>query len=412
MMTSTLTETTRPMQSIQSSFRPDPATMCSPSLRMPRRREVAIAPRQFKSILRRRSGSTIIIPQHKQKQKGGVVNDNYNKKKIKENSSQISSNSLRKRPTKRTVRSDSIARQVQFSRHAEMYFYSLPPRQDEDKGNGSRKKESNLFWYTDREITQWKVEALNFMRSTSNIFDIFSIFGERKASFYSHPSLKVAEGDTFVHEGNRDLNNLLKSQIRRVLVVDTNQDLLDCIVRGVRQIMPHDVSISTASSSTDAKFQVQKYLDKDYSSNTKEGDDADPVEWSPVGFDVIIVGEKLERNMEGTTNVSGTTVLSWINKVSTLISWINKVSSESGGFGLAEKNNYYQEVKGTTFSMSNREPLLIGTSSFLSGDSERLTKSGVDYLWGSPPPTMDASLRNELLMTLLNKRGISSVVIG
>mmetsp|Transcript_23929 Transcript_23929/g.35147 ORF Transcript_23929/g.35147 Transcript_23929/m.35147 type:complete len:90 (-) Transcript_23929:207-476(-) len=52
-----------------------------------------------------------------------------------------------------------------------------------------------------------------------------------------------------------------------------------------------------------------------------------------------------------------------------------------------------------------RLPLLIGVSAYLKEDEKKLLKSGSDFVWGKPPPTMDYKLQNEILTTLLKMRG-------
>ena len=52
-----------------------------------------------------------------------------------------------------------------------------------------------------------------------------------------------------------------------------------------------------------------------------------------------------------------------------------------------------------------RLTLIIGVSARLEEHRVRLEKAGADCVWGKPPPEMNATLRNDLLRTLMKKRG-------
>jgi hypothetical protein len=49
--------------------------------------------------------------------------------------------------------------------------------------------------------------------------------------------------------------------------------------------------------------------------------------------------------------------------------------------------------------------LIIGVSTRVVDDRERLETAGADIVWGKPPPEMNATLRNSLLRTIMTKRG-------
>lgn len=59
-----------------------------------------------------------------------------------------------------------------------------------------------------------------------------------------------------------------------------------------------------------------------------------------------------------------------------------------------------------------RKSLKIGVSVSLGEDCESLRKGGADIFWSKPPPKPSNGLRNQVLNTLINKRGKTFFICG
>lgn len=187
---------------------------------------------------------------------------------------------------------------------------------------------------------------------------------------FSSPALRITRDDQIVVGGSQEFQSLLETNITRALIVESNEKFLQLYARCMNEILPH-VTIFTATN-------AQHALDV-FKQNLSSGD--------PFPFDLVLVNHRLcgggedmhEYNSNNNFSSSGSDILSNIQQM--------------------EIDNKYQ-------------PLLIGTSVKLKEDSCKLVRSGADFLWGVPPPPVNAKLRNEILMALLNKRagGQSDVV--
>jgi CheY-like chemotaxis protein len=144
-----------------------------------------------------------------------------------------------------------------------------------------------------------------------------------------------------------------QSEIRRILLIDPHEICLDLYKKGFSLMYPYAL-VKTASSSADALALLEQ---------------------EELGFDIILVEERLKRIGKDDVYGSGSTLLGKL--------------LEDGRF---KKTGY-------------NAPLVIGVSAHLDLDKERLEQNGADIVWPKPPPTMNASLRKDLLRCLLTKRG-------
>ena len=80
-----------------------------------------------------------------------------------------------------------------------------------------------------------------------------------------------------------------------------------------------------------------------------------------------------------------------------------------------ESSNCSSQSPNSLESNSDKEQrvsLRIGVSANMSEDCDCLRRGGADLLWAKPPPKPSNHLRNQLLNTLLNKRGKSIFICG
>lgn len=149
------------------------------------------------------------------------------------------------------------------------------------------------------------------------------------------------------------LESSLHREIRRILMVDPHDIFLALFSKRLHQAMPHPVEILTAHSSDEALDLCSKH-----------------------SFDVIITEERLSlfhRHTGGTKVTSGSALLGHL------------------------RQHAPQQFQST---------LLIGVSAHWQTDHATMVNSGADYCWSkAPAPTLNKAMLEELLHTLLMKRG-------
>jgi len=316
---------------------------------------------------------------------------------------------------KKNMDRDLDVRTVRFNPRVGVQLYSsiFPKKKCAEKNSkisNEPMSKPNSTWYTNRELTSFRLEALAVVRQHENNFG--SSKNNRKPLF-KYPALKVVKGDRHYIEGSDELKMLLKMHIKRVLIIEPHPIFCDIYVRSIKKMFPH-VSISTAKNSVDAVKQIDQMpnLEEKITIEKKRRSDS---------FDIIIVEERLSgqriycENKENVVNsptkksLSGSEIL---RKIKTLCSSNEKKSRYDNHVVSSQYNDERKIHYSDLMCASNRLPLLIGTSSYLGEDCPQLARSGADVLWGKPPPKMDEVLRNELLTTLLQKRGLSDVICG
>ena len=148
------------------------------------------------------------------------------------------------------------------------------------------------------------------------------------------------------------LQGLLQHEIRRILMVDPHDIFLTLFSKRLQQAMPHPVEILTAHSSDEALDLCSKQ-----------------------SFDVIIAEERLSlfhRHTGGAKVTSGSALLGHLRQHSP---------------------KQFQHA------------LLIGVSAHWQSDHATMVQSGADCCWSkAPPPTLNKTMLEELLHTLLLKR--------
>lgn len=283
------------------------------------------------------------------------------------------------------------------------YLSILPPKICTLKNSNANESttKSDPTWYTAQELALFRLEASSLVRQYKTKFGCY------RKSFFTYPALKVIDGDRLYIEGSHELKALMMTHVRSVLIVEPHPTFLDIYVRSIKNMLPH-VSISTAKDSVDAIKQIDQMsnLGNKYTIETKKKKD---------NFDIIIVEERLGKQRIDCGNKENYIISP--NKSfsgSEILRRIRSLNNSNENQIISSRCNPKCAIicNDDLVCASNRIPLLIGTSSFLGEDCRTLTQSGADVLWGKPPPKMDEVLRNELLTTLLQKRGLSDVVCG
>jgi hypothetical protein len=129
-----------------------------------------------------------------------------------------------------------------------------------------------------------------------------------------------------------------------------------------------------------------------------------------LGYDIVIAEEHLQRGPTEECNSDQTVDkkndgmhASNFLTGSELLRHINDVESRCINCQLASDTNH---------EGMPRKSLKIGTSVNLSEDCELLRRGSADLMWPKPSPVPSSCLRNQLLNTLLAKRGKSVFVCG
>lgn len=153
-------------------------------------------------------------------------------------------------------------------------------------------------------------------------------------------------------------------EIRRILVVDPNDLCLKLFTKALKKILPR-VVVATAATSEEAV----KYVDQ------RSGRGS-------CGFDVIIVEERLNRQQKDSPHLT---------------------SKHSGSILFQQLAEI--ELNGLEVAVKAFKSLFIGVSANPGKDKDSMIQSGADFVWSKPPPRADENMRNQILQTLLQKRG-------
>jgi CheY-like chemotaxis protein len=150
------------------------------------------------------------------------------------------------------------------------------------------------------------------------------------------------------------LDLLLRKEIRRILMVDPHDIFLQLFSKRLQEILPH-VEILKAHSSEEA-LQI---LSTTTSSSTR--------------FDIIITEERLSLFHKHKNGKSGSALLAHL------------------------RQHYPQQY---------HQSLLIMVSAHWQADHAAMAQSGADYCWSkAPPPVLHPARLEEMIHTLLHKRG-------
>jgi hypothetical protein len=214
-------------------------------------------------------------------------------------------------------------------------------------------------------------------------------------ALFAEPILHVTDEDAIVHDRSATFFKIAYKMVRRVLIVDSSQAMIELMRENILSMFPH-VAVDLALTSEDA---LSRMLIN--SSGTVASHE----------YDIVIVDEHCHNYLEGSehkededsehpASMTGSQLLKLIN------------DSESNHSSQSESNHSSQNSKESRSEAKHRRSLMIGVSTELSEDCESLRRGGADLLWSKPPPKPSNCLRNQLLNTLLSKRDKSVFICG
>lgn len=209
----------------------------------------------------------------------------------------------------------------------------------------------------------------------------------RDRALYADPCLQFTDEDSLVHDGSNKFFGIVARQMRRVLIVDNSPTALKLFRRHVLCMFPH-VQVDVATSAEEALDKIE----------------IDPKR-ACLNYDMMIVEERLQRGRSSDAEELDLTG-------SELLRLVNEMESSASSDGT---NHIKQE--GSRRAKPSRAPsrrsLKIGVSVSLGEDCESLrNEGGADLFWSKPPPKPSNSLRNQVINTLLGKRGKSVYICG
>lgn len=275
-------------------------------------------------------------------------------------------------------------------------------------------------WYSHSEIDRFKHEAImrirnwTLRRRTRAMSDEIiatgtgrvinrgagAPFDKNLRALYTNPALRSdaedEEDDIYIMD-HRRRHELLK-EIRTVLIVDSHDIFLSLLAKDIKSMLPH-VKVITAYTVQEAihRMDVAKSIDGNECTH---------------GFDLIVIEERLKQGMGRYRSISlPNNVEPSRTDPSSGSALIRKIAHQVES--MSNDNVQDNTSDGTIATRPNtdsyRFPLVIGMSAYLQQDGKMLKESGADIVWGKPPPTMDETLRNEILRSIMMKRNRSNI---
>jgi hypothetical protein len=256
----------------------------------------------------------------------------------------------------------------------------------------------------------------------------------RKKALFSLPILSsIVDGSLPKVEGS-DYQLLLESQVKNILCVDPNKQILDLFEKSMNLIFPH-ARVTTTQNGEEALRLITAELQRGYGSLAQHRN-----------FDIIIVEQRLYPSLKNVAQTRDTTGLTPAASCCNMA----EVSSDDGHRRVLRKPNSFNYVEtmrrapdgtvnmfgsellraicemedevfedaardknsSTTYeamaaAISSRiewRALLIGVSAQPDRDAKTLRENGADFVWGKPIPSVGGALRNQLLSAIISKR--------
>jgi hypothetical protein len=256
----------------------------------------------------------------------------------------------------------------------------------------------------------------------------------RKKALFSLPVLSSIIDGALPNAEGGDYQLLLESQVKNILVVDPNKQILDLFCKSINLIFPH-ARLTTTQNGEEALRLITAELQRGYGSLAQQRN-----------FDIIIVEQRLYPSLKNASQTRDTTGLT----PATSCCNIAEASSDDGHYRVLRKPNSFNYVEtmrrapdgtvnmfgsellraicemedevfkdatrdknsSTTYeamasAISSRiewRALLIGVSAQPDRDAKTLRENGADVIWGKPIPSVGDALRNQLLSALISKR--------
>lgn len=228
-------------------------------------------------------------------------------------------------------------------------------------------------WYTDDDMDRFRKmvleRILRYQSSTEIIGTGTGRTIQRSVArwtgpIYSHAALTLdGENDNDAYMKQK----VLEKELSRVMIVDPHDMCLNLFAKTIKRIMPRGTNIATATSSEEALKLLEQGK----------------------RFDMIIVEERLGLfHRQNSASKMG-------------------IAQRSNSFCTELTSSGSALIKLLSKSPLTSNSLLIGVSAHLKEDKAELQKSGADFCWTKPPPTIDEDLLGLLLKTVLTKRGRS-----
>jgi hypothetical protein len=250
--------------------------------------------------------------------------------------------------------------------------------------------ERESTWYTTKDLEGFKQEAVQrILQYTEQQSKLVHIQGPPPCSsraLYSHVALQALDGelDTTTSIDPRFRQAVLENEIRSILLVDPHDIYLKLFTKSLKIALPH-VTVTACTSSEEAMEHLEPATTAGLGSTA-------PVKKRR--FDIIIIEERLKifhrqhRNGGATQRNGG--------------EYSSAKECHASGSALLRSLSSVGD--------SHSKSVFIGVSARLAEDGARLKESGADFCWAKPPPPMNPVLMDDLLKTLLLKRGRSTVV--
>lgn len=293
-------------------------------------------------------------------------------------------------------------------------------------------------WYDDAELEFLKHETIllaqEYLLAHPKQAEMYSrakldpVTGTmRKKALYSLPVLSMLGDESIPDQDGHEYEDLLKRQVKSILIVDPNKAILDLFAKSMHSMFPK-ASISKTQSGDEALKLVSTALGKSRGN-------------TPVyhrNYDIIVVEQRLyncEETERKTLSFRGVSprdsvkqTFSALSKPSSsfserLLKFDGSIPSKTvlGSDLLAniqalERKEFEDSQKNKQLSSKRSESsrictnsfhwraLLIGVSVKPDCDAEVLRKAGADIVWGKPIPRVGDALRNQLLKSLVAKR--------
>lgn len=245
----------------------------------------------------------------------------------------------------------------------------------------------------------------------------------RKKALFSLPVLSSTMDETAPLPGHKEYEQLLKSHVKTILIVDPNKAILDLFCKSMHSMFPTAI-LYKAQSGEEALQLVVASLQQEQGTIR--------------GFDVIIVEQRLLRNelpaysnfssLRSLHEIEGKVTARTVRKPGSFFSESYRSTvpcTELDGSQVMQliqrlENDAFNEqpvgsdVSSQTCKTSEanvlcskplpRRALLIGVSMQPDRDAKDFQLAGADIVWGKPIPKIGDALRNQLLHTLVIKR--------
>lgn len=285
-------------------------------------------------------------------------------------------------------------------------------------------------WYNDSELDRLKYDTILLAQEyllthpdqaeQYNRAALDPVTGTfRKRALFSLPVLSSTDDEGLPSPDHKEYEQLLKSQVKTILIVDPNKAILDLFCKSLHSMFPTAILFKTQSGE-EALQLVVAALQRHNGTHR--------------GFDVIIVEQRLfqierpgnnkTKSLQSLPHMDGACA---VRKPSSFSESCGSTHLHSGlrGSEVIEKIQQLEEVafedqpddlaavsQPCKLSEANvlctkpvqRRALLIGVSMQPDNDAKEFQKAGADIVWGKPIPKVGNALRNQLLHTLINKR--------